>query len=354
MLADWVRQHEINVVICDFNPLRVPLEWVERVLNQLPDDVLFAQVDAHNIVPCWSASPKQETSARTFRKKVNDRLHEFLTEFPPVEHHPHSAEFASEIVDWDAMLVSRDADPTVGPVSWAEASYENALCVLAEFSNKVPLYHKLRNKPTENVVSNLSPWLHFGQISAQRVALYIKSLEFSYPEGVAAFLEELIVRRELADNFCFYNSCYDKPEGASLWAVQTLKKHDGDPRECIYSLEQLEGGKTSDTLWNAAQKQLVNYGKIHGYMRMYWAKRILEWSPTAAVALKRAIYMNDHYGLDGRDPNGYVGCMWSIYGVHDRGFGERPVFGKIRCMTNKGCRQKFNVDLYIQMINKLT
>lgn len=158
-----------------------------------------------------------------------------------------------------------------------------------------------------------------------------------------SFIEELVVRRELADNFCFYNDRYDQLEGCSEWAQVSLQKHAKDKREYIYSLDELQQGKTHDDLWNAAQLQMVREGKMHGFLRMYWAKKILEWSPTPKEALRRAIYLNDRYELDGRDPNGYVGCMWSIGGIHDMGWTERPIFGKIRFMNYAGCKRKFNI-----------
>ncbi len=161
-------------------------------------------------------------------------------------------------------------------------------------------------------------------------------------------MEELIVRRELSDNFCFYNSDYDQFSGFPEWAQKTLNEHRGDKREFIYSLEQFEHGKTHDDLWNAAQLQMVLTGKMHGYMRMYWAKKILEWTGSPEDALEIAIHLNDKYELDGRDTNGYVGVAWSIGGVHDRAWQERPVFGKIRYMSYAGCKRKFDVSTFIE------
>ena len=163
-----------------------------------------------------------------------------------------------------------------------------------------------------------------------------------------AYLEELIVRKELSDNFCFYNAHYDSLQGIKPWAIQTLQDHWGDEREYIYSLEQFEQAETHDPAWNAAQTEMVRAGKMHGYMRMYWAKKILEWTKDPEEAFEYAIYLNDRYELDGHDPNGYVGILWSIGGLHDRGWRERPVFGKIRYMNFKGLRRKFNIQAYIK------
>jgi deoxyribodipyrimidine photo-lyase len=201
-------------------------------------------------------------------------------------------------------------------------------------------------------VSDLSPYLHFGQIASQRVAWEVRRAE-APAEAKQAFLEELIVRRELADNFCYYNPAYDQVAGFPAWAQQTLDQHRRDPRDYLYELPDWEAGRTHDDLWNAAQLEMVRRGKMHGYLRMYWAKKILEWSATPEEALATAIYLNDRYELDGRDPNGYTGVAWSIGGVHDRPWGERPVFGKIRYMSRAGCQRKFNVEQYIAWVREL-
>jgi deoxyribodipyrimidine photo-lyase len=186
-------------------------------------------------------------------------------------------------------------------------------------------------------------------ISAQRVIRVVMECKSKAKDAVTAFVEEAVVRRELSDNFCFYN---DSIEGADEWARCTLKAHESDQREHLYTLEQLERAETHDLLWNAAQLQMTRDGKMHGFMRMYWAKKILEWTTSASEALKFAIFLNDKYELDGCDPNGYVGCAWSICGIHDHGFAERAVFGKIRYMTDKGCQRKFDVDHYIDKHKK--
>ncbi|KAG6510082.1 hypothetical protein ZIOFF_024138 [Zingiber officinale] len=221
-------------------------------------------------------------------------------------------------------------------------------------TKRLKSYDSDRNDPVKpRALSGLSPYLHFGHISAQRCALEARKLRNSCPKSVDAFLEELIVRRELADNFCYYQPHYDSLQGAWEWARKSLMGHAKDKREHVYSREQLEKAQTADPLWNASQLEMVHCGKMHGYMRMYWAKKILEWTNRPEEALSIAIYLNDKYELDGRDPNGYVGCMWSICGVHDQGWKERPVFGKIRYMNYAGCKRKFNVEGYIAYVNKL-
>jgi deoxyribodipyrimidine photo-lyase len=217
--------------------------------------------------------------------------------------------------------------------------------------NKLNGYALQRNDPALDATSNLSPYLHFGNISAQRVALTVQAVH-GKKNAKEAFLEELIVRRELADNFCFYNKDYDTFKGFPAWAMKTLHEHRDDKREYIYSLPQFERAETHDPLWNAAQMEMITQGETHGYMRMYWCKKILEWTRTPEEAIRTAIFLNDKYELDGRDPNGYAGVAWSIGGVHDRAWGTRKVFGKIRFMSYNGCKSKFDIEKYIEKIGK--
>lgn len=345
VLPDFLKKYNIGGVVTDFNPLRENMKWVNDLKEALPSDVPLCQVDAHNIVPCWQASPKLEYGARTIRKKIHDQLKEFNTEFPPVVKHPHKAPKKPEPVDWKAADASLKCDRSVEPVGWAKPGSEGAFRMLESFCNKrLKNFNSQRNDPTKQALSNLSPWIHFGQISVARAVIMVRLYRNSgNGESVDAFIEEAIVRRELADNFCFYNEKYDSIKGAYKWAKDTLKQHAGDKRPFLYDRDTLENGKTHDHLWNAAQIQMVTEGKMHGFLRMYWAKKILEWTESPEVALKTAIYLNDRFSLDGRDPNGFVGCMWSICGIHDQGWAEREVFGKIRYMNYNGCKRKFDV-----------
>lgn len=348
ILPAWVSQHKIGAIICDFSPLKFPMSWVETLKKNLPKDVPLIQVDAHNIVPCWIASDKLEYAARTIRTKINLKLDEFLTDFPPVIKHPYKSKFQPEEIDWLGALESRNVDKSVKPCDWAKPGTEEGFRVLYEFlNNRIQFFAQKRNDPLANALSNLSPWFHFGQISAQRVILSVQKLKSKYTESVNVFCEEAIVRRELSDNFCYYNEHYDSVKGANEWARNTLDQHRQDKRAYIYDLNQLRNSKTHDDLWNSAQIQLVNEGKMHGFLRMYWAKKILEWTPSPETALQYAIYLNDFYSYDGRDPNGFVGCMWSICGIHDQGWKEREIFGKIRYMNYAGCKRKFDINAFI-------
>lgn len=214
-------------------------------------------------------------------------------------------------------------------------------------------YADARNDPNLEGQSNISPYLHYGQISAQRVVLEALKHRAKHSKSYDAFVEELVVRRELAENYCLYNAHYDSFEGFPDWAKASLTQHAKDKRDFLYTLDQFEKAKTHDKLWNAAQIEMVKNGKMHGFMRMYWAKKILEWSSSPQEAMKIAIHLNDKYEMDGRDPNGYVGCAWSIGGVHDQGWKERNVFGKVRFMNYDGCKRKFNVDAYIKKFPRL-
>lgn len=345
----FVRNNKIGGVICDFCPLRLPVSWVNEVKKNLPPEVPFAQVDAHNIVPCWHASDKLEYAARTIRNKINSKLDDFLTEFPPVIKHPHNLDKdLVKPVDWTACYDSLKVDRNVKIVDWAQPGYSGGIKTLEDFiKNRLRVYDEDRNDPNKNALSNLSPWYHFGQIAVQRCIMEIKKYNSKCSKSVQAYMEESIVRRELSENYCFYNSNYDKIDGANDWAKITLNEHVKDKRTHLYTLEDFDNFRTHDKLWNAAQIQMRVEGKLHGFMRMYWAKKILEWTESPQQALEFAIYLNDRYNLDGRDCNGYVGCMWSICGTHDQGWAERAVFGKIRYMNYDGCKRKFDVERYI-------
>jgi deoxyribodipyrimidine photo-lyase len=262
--------------------------------------------------------------------------------------HPFHLPSNYSVTDLTGLLEEFNMGWDVEEVSGIKPGTKAGMKILRDFvGNKLSSYAAMRNDPEGDGQSNLSPYLHFGQLSAQRVALEVISKGGS-SESKEAFLEELIIRRELSDNFCFYNEHYDSLEGFPAWAKETLNKHRRDRRPYLYSLSEFENANTHDDLWNAAQLQMVKRGKMHGYMRMYWAKKILEWTESPEEALEVTIYLNDRYELDGRDPNGYAGIAWSIGGVHDRAWGERNIFGKIRYMSYLGCKRKFDTDAYVK------
>ena len=335
-------------VVCDFDPLRIKTGWRREVRSRLACPMYM--VDAHNIVPCWEASPKQEYAARTIRPRIQKRLLDFLSPVPRLHPHPRQDPgLQSEEPEWERIEQSLEVDQGVGPVQWLTPGPQAAAGTLGDFLDRaVQMYAQKSNDPNAHALSNLSPYLHFGQIAPQRVALEVRDRPGIPSQAKEAFLEQVIIRRELSDNFCWYNTAYDSFDGLPEWSQSTLNAHRSDPRPFVYSLQELENAATHDHLWNAAQNQMVIDGKMHGYMRMYWAKKILEWTEAPEQALSWALYLNDRYELDGRDPNGYVGVLWSIGGLHDHGFKQRPVFGTVRYMSYSGCRRKFDVQAYIR------
>nr|CAI5856234.1 unnamed protein product [Callosobruchus analis] len=351
-LAAVIEKNNIGGVVCDFYPLKHPTELQKRLMNKLDKNVPVVQIDAHNIVPTWIASDKQEGMAKFLRSKINKNLPEYLCGFPKVSKHKYSGTLkylTNCFKDLDeAAYKCFNPKWDVGVVKWGEGpGEEGGLSMLRIFMVERLMYYGVNsNDPSKDNTSKLSPWLRFGQISAQRCALEIKSLESLYKEQCEKYLEELIVRRELTDNYCYYNQNYDNINGAASWAKETLKLHSKDKRTWTYTREQLENAQTHDEMWNAAQIQASTEGKINGYMRMYWAKKILEWTESPEQALEYALWLNDTFCLDGTDPNGYVGVMWSICGVHDQGWRERDIFGKIRYMVDYSLRRKFDMETY--------
>jgi deoxyribodipyrimidine photo-lyase len=345
IIPKYIKEKNIKVLVSDFDPLRIKRSWKESVNKNI--DISHYEVDAHNIIPCWLASNKKEYSAYTFRIKVHRKLDHYMNRFPPLRKHPFNKHIKRKRINWSKLYDTLNVNMDVGESKKFQPGAKSAHRCLRNFiDHKLDKYSEGRNDPVEDVQSNLSVYLHYGQISAQYIAQEVIASD-AQMESKEDFLEELIVRRELADNFCLYNKFYDSVKGFSSWAQLTLGEHLNDEREYIYTQKEFEESMTHDDLWNAAQIQMVNNGKMHGYMRMYWAKKILEWSKSPEDAMKIAIYLNDKYELDGRDPNGYTGIAWSIGGVHDRAWGQRPVFGKIRYMSYAGCKSKFDVDAYI-------
>jgi deoxyribodipyrimidine photo-lyase len=294
ILPGYLAKKNVAFLVTDFDPLHIKRSWQQEVGAAIKGS--FYVVDGHNIVPCWHASPKQEYGAYTLRPKVKKLLPDFLCDFPPLLQHPFSSrKVSASPVDWH-KLYSFVSDHSVPEVDWLTPGEKAANESIGGFLiDGLQSYDNKRNDPNLDGQSNISPYLHFGHIAPQRVALLVKEARVQV-EKKAAFLEELIVRRELADNFCYYNENYDRFEGFPDWARKTLDAHRSDTREYQYFLETFEHGKTHDDLWNAAQRQMVELGKMHGYLRMYWAKKILEWSGSPEEAMEIAIHLNDKYG----------------------------------------------------------
>lgn len=334
------------MLITDFSPMIHHRIWLKEISQQISCPMI--RVDAHNIVPCWHVSPKEEIGARTLRPKLAKLLPDFLRPFPILPDSPKVSHSELPKIDWTQLWTFLGEMPQIQPIDYL-AGATGGKDLLWNFLNlHLDSYRETRNDPSKQGQSGLSPWLHFGHLSPRRIALEAWLADVS-PESKFAFLEELIVRRELADNYCFYNLNAGQIAGIPLWAKASLERHKDDPRPYSYSLEELRLGNTHDPAWNAAQRQLVTTGKMHGYMRMYWAKQLLLWEKSPKEAFELALYFNDLYSLDGRDPNGITGVGWSIGGLHDRPWNERPVYGSIRSMVYSGLKKKFPIETYINL-----
>ena len=347
ILPLFLQQIDAHALVCDFDPLKIKQRWKNQLIARLT--IPFYEVDSHNVVPAWTVSNKKEYAAYTLRPKIKRLLDAYLTDIPAIERHPF---------DCPVVSVAKDASCSAASVFDQIAGRKNCLpageaaamqAAVCFVHSKLQSYPDTRNNPCLDGQSGLSPYLHFGQLAPQRLAWMVRCSAVPR-EAREAFLEELVVRRELADNFCLYEPSYDLFAGFPEWARKTLEEHRGDKREYVYTLADFEQSNTHEPLWNACQYDLIQTGKLHGYLRMYWAKKILEWTCDPETALFYAITLNDRYSLDGRDPNGYAGIAWSVGGVHDRAWRERPVYGKIRYMNEAGCRRKFDVDGYIKSV----
>lgn len=351
-LVRFCEQVRAAIVIGDENPLRETEDWRRRVTKGLR--IPFWTVDADVIVPSRLLE-REHYGARTIRPRLLELLPKYLVQPENPEAHVVWAappQLRSE--NWEQDF-TRDwnLDPTVATVHGWTGGSKQAMRSLQEFvRNKLTSYPDGRNRPETDGTSRLSPYLHFGHLGPHTAALCVKTAEA--PEAAKqAFLEQLIVRRELAVNFVRFNSTYDSIECLEPWADRSFARHASDRRPILYSSQQLEYAETHDPLWNAAQKQMMLSGWMHNYLRMYWAKKILEWSPSVASAYQRAIWLNDRYQLDGRDPNGYAGIAWAIVGKHDRPWSERPVFGQVRYMSLASTGRKFDAKGYIEQVDSL-
>lgn len=321
-------------------------------------NVLYEVVDSSCVVP-MSRLEKREYAAYTIRPKIRKLLPEYLKPCPPAEvSHRwdlplpvwHTTVTGSEI---PSLVAASEIDHSVAPsISFAggRLAAEQALRVFLE--RNLRRYARERNEPSAHATSGLSPYLHFGQISSLEIALAAKRHAEENDLIADEFLEELIVRRELSFNFTRHVEAPASLENLPAWAQQTLSQHAGDLREPSYSYAQFEQAQTHDPLWNACQKEMLLRGKIHGYYRMYWGKKIIEWSPTCQAALETMVRIHDRYALDGRDPNTYTGILW-CFGLHDRPWQTRPIFGSIRYMSYDGMKRKTGVDAYLREIAEL-
>ncbi|MDH4201623.1 MAG: deoxyribodipyrimidine photo-lyase [Phycisphaerae bacterium] len=342
---------DADAVVTDDGYLRIQVQWRRHVAERC--DCQVTEVTTNVIVPVETASEKENFSAGTLRPRIHKQLDRFLV---PIKHtKPKCSSLDLEITSFEisdikAALKKLKVDRSVKPSPFYTGGTSQAKKRLKQFiKDKLDDYNTKRNDPMQDCQSNLSPYLHFGQISPLYIALEILKTDSPGKDG---FLEELIVRRELSHNFLYYNSRYDDYDALPPWALRTLNFHAKDKREYIYTQAQFENAQTHDPYWNAAQMEMVITGKMHNYMRMYWGKKILEWTKNPKTAFKIALYLNNKYELDGRDPNAFAGVAW-CFGKHDRAWGQRPVFGKVRYMNAGGLKRKFNADEYVKKIDDL-
>jgi deoxyribodipyrimidine photo-lyase len=339
------------LVVGDENPLREPESWRRRVARQLR--VPFWTVDSDVVVPT-KLMLKEQFAARTIRPRIKAHLDEFLVPCLNLSARiPWKTGGVDSLPSDFDITQGRTLDRSVQPVATLTGGTKNGLTLLRQFvRERLPGYSERRNHPELEGTSKLSPYLHFGHLGPHTVALAVRKAKVPLAER-EAFLEQLIVRRELAINFVRFNANYDAIECMEPWADRSFAQHCGDPRPVTYRERQFENAETHDPLWNAAQRQMVTTGWMHNYMRMYWAKKILEWSPSVAAAFHTALRLNDRYQLDGRDPNGYAGVAWAILGKHDRAWPERPIFGKVRYMSFASTSRKFDSKRYIEQVSAL-
>jgi len=342
-------------LITDRGYLKIQKKWRNDIANTISCQMI--QVESDVVIPVEIASNKEEYAAYTLRKKISPQIENYLIPFtlPALKHKNvfNTNTFDSiQMTDIDQLINSLELDHSVKKSSFFNGGYSHAKSLLDDFiSNKLSDYSEESNDPSKNKTSTLSPYLHFGQISPLEIAFEIRN---SQKTGQENFLEQLIVRRELAINFIYYNEGYNQSLDSFLhdWVLKTMDEHIEDPREYIYSNEAFESANTHDKYWNAAQLELVKTGDMHNYMRMYWGKKVIEWSASYQDAFNTLIYLNNKYALDGRDPNSFTGIAW-CFGKHDRAWTERPVFGKLRYMNANGLQRKFDIDAYVKKIVEL-
>lgn len=326
-------------------------------------------VEGDVVVPVEVASNKAEHAARTIRPKITRLLGDYLIPHESTEllhqekdsgwDHKHNMEVVDVTNPTKVLESMRGLDRDAPIVNDFEGGERAAERVLRDFLKiKLLGYGKGRNEPSKGLQSDLSPYLRAGNISVIDVALQAKKAAKGksgvVKESEASFLEELIVRRELAANACWFNEgVYDVYERiVPSFAQKSLEEHKADRREKVYSYDELEAGVTADPYWNAAQLEMVVKGKMHGYMRMYWAKQILGWVEDPKVAMEYALRLNNRWELDAVDPNSYAGVIW-CFGLHDQGWRERPIWGKVRYMNDAGLKRKFNMAAYLSMVDTL-
>jgi deoxyribodipyrimidine photo-lyase len=344
---------DASLIVCDMSYLRLQKEWREKVAEEA--DCAVVQVETEVVVPVELASDKREHAARTLRPKIQEHLDEFLVGLEPTTVEKQSLNMQADgldLSDAEEILDNMELDRSVEPLShlYRGGTSESKKILEHFLESRLDTYVEHRNQPQTDDVSHMSKYLHYGHISPIHVALKIQDAN-PPQEDLDSYLEELIIRRELSMNFCHYTPDYDKFSNLPDWAKETLKEHASDAREYLYTREQLENTDTHDEYWNAAMNEMRHMGYMHNYMRMYWGKKILEWSASPEEAYETTLYLNNKYFLDGRDPNSYANVAW-VFGQHDRGWQERGVFGKVRYMSAGGLERKAKPKQYVEKVGE--
>lgn len=337
------------LVVMDRGYLRHERRWRERVAEAAPCRV--EEVEADVVVPAELASSKREYAARTLRPKLEELRDAHLVSLSTTAVEAAPVELDGEpLDDLDALLERANVDRSVPPVTpFFEGGTTRAQARLRRFVDEdLARYEDDRLEPAGNRVSGLSPYLHFGQISPVEIGVAVRD---AGGPGAGAFLEELVVRRELAVNYCLFEPDYDSFGALPSWCKETLREHAADERPRVYTARELERAETDDPYWNAAMNEMRYTGYLHNAMRMYWGKRILTWTNTPEHAFRVALELNDRYLLDGRDPSSYANVAW-LFGLHDRPWQEREIFGKVRTMTAGGLDRKYDMDAYVEGVEE--
>jgi deoxyribodipyrimidine photo-lyase len=345
---------EAALIVCDRGYLRHQREWRCRVAREAGCRVV--QVESDLIVPVRVTSDKAEYAARTIRPKLHRRLDDYLKPLctRKLAHSGQPLEGGGiDPQKIEDLLQPLKIDRGVAPVDdRVRGGTGEALKRFRRFLKKsLDSYQAHHNQPQTDDTSLMSPHLHFGQVSALQLALELRAAAGRENDNAEAFLEELIVRRELAANYVYFTPDYDRYDALPDWARKTLAEHAGDDRSPVYERERLDAADTHDPYWNAAMKEMRYTGFMHNYMRMYWAKKILEWSPTPERAFARTLAFNNRYFVDGRDANSYTGVAWA-FGLHDRPWKERAVFGKVRYMAASGLERKCDIGAYVEKVDR--
>ena len=339
-------------IVTDRGYMRPQRKWREKVAREA--NCLVTQVETDVVVPVELASDKQEHAARTLRPRIHEHLDDFLVGLTPTKLEKQSSnmrEDGLDLTDVGKVLDGMDLDTSVTRLSHLyRGGNSEAKRIFRRFLKKsLRDYDANRNQPQTDYVSHMSKYLHFGHVSP--IWLALEASGTSGGKNTDSFLEELIVRRELTMNFVYYSDDYDSYSNLPGWAKETLEDHKKDTRKHAYTAKQLENAETHDEYWNAAMREMIHTGYMHNYMRMYWGKKILEWSNTPEYAYRTTLYLNNKYFLDGRDPNSFANVAW-VFGQHDRGWTERAVFGKVRYMAASGLERKSKPDQYVEKVEK--